>query len=72
MSPKRTPLPKRPFRDSAILYAAITIVFVLFVFITGGKMSVAIPVALACFVLATGYAWWKLKQRLEEEESEAS
>ena len=72
MSPKRTPLPKRPLRDSAILYAAITIVFVIFVFITGGKMSVAIPVALACFVVATGYAWWKLKQRLEEEESEAS
>jgi nicotinamide riboside transporter PnuC len=72
MSPKRTPLPKRPFRDSAIFYAVITLVFVLLVFITGGDMAVALPVALACFVVATGYAWWKFKQRLEEEESEPS
>jgi nicotinamide riboside transporter PnuC len=72
MSPKRTPLPKRPFRDSAIFYAVITFVFVLLVFITGGDMAIAVPVALGCFVIATGYAWWKFKQRLEEEESEAS
>jgi nicotinamide riboside transporter PnuC len=72
MSPKRTPLPKRPFRDSAIFYAVITFVFVLLVFITGGDMAIAVPVALGCFVIATGYAWWKFKQRLEEEESEPS
>jgi nicotinamide riboside transporter PnuC len=59
--------PKRPFRDSALLYAGMAIVVVILVFITGGKMSVAIPVALACFLVATGYAWWKLKQRREEE-----
>jgi nicotinamide riboside transporter PnuC len=50
----------------------ITFVFVLLVFITGGDMAIAVPVALGCFVIATGYAWWKFKQRLEEEESEAS
>jgi nicotinamide riboside transporter PnuC len=59
--------PKRPFRDSALLYAGMAIVVVILVFITDGKMSVAIPVALACFLVATGYAWWKLKQRREEE-----
>jgi nicotinamide riboside transporter PnuC len=62
------PSPRRPFRDSALLYAGMAIVFVVLVFITGGKMSVAIPVAFTCFVVATGYAWWKLKQRLEEEQ----
>ena len=70
MSEKRPPLPKRPFRDSAIFYAVITLVFVVLVFATGGDMSVAIPVALACFVVATGYAWWKFKQRLEQEQEE--
>ena len=70
MSEKRPPLPKRPFRDSAIFYAVITLVFVALVFATGGDMSVAIPVALACFVVATGYAWWKFKQRLEQEQEE--
>jgi hypothetical protein len=47
------PSPKRPFRDSALLYAGMAIVFVILVFITGGKMAVAIPVALGCFVVAT-------------------
>jgi len=46
----------------------MAIVFIVLVFITGGNMTVAIPVALGCFVVATGYAWWKLKQRLEEEQ----
>jgi nicotinamide riboside transporter PnuC len=70
VSEKRPPLPRRPFRDSAIFYAVITLVFILLVFATGGDMSVAIPVALACFVVATGYAWWKFKQRLEQEQEE--
>jgi Flp pilus assembly protein TadB len=70
---EETPKPKRPFRDSALLYAGMAVVFVIIVAITGGKMSVAIPVALACFVVATGYAWWKLRQRMRlEEEQEAS
>ena len=62
------PRAKRPFRDSALLYAGIAIVCVVLVFITGGNMAVAIPVVLGCFVVATGYAWWKLRQRLEEEQ----
>jgi Flp pilus assembly protein TadB len=70
---EETPKPKRPFRDSALLYAGMAVVFVIIVAITGGKMSVAIPVALACFVVATGYAWWRLRQRMRlEEEQEAS
>ena len=62
------PSAKRPFRDSALLYAGMAIVVLTLVFISGGNMAVAIPVALGCFVVATGYAWWKLKQRLEEEQ----
>ena len=73
MSAEESAKPKRPFRDSALLYAGMAVVFVVIVFITGGKMSVAIPIALACFVVATGYAWWKLRQRMRlEEEQEAS
>ena len=62
------PSAKRPFRDSALLYAGMAIVVLTLVFISGGNMAVAVPVVLGCFVVATGYAWWKLKQRLEEEQ----
>jgi len=72
MTLPRTPIPKRPFRDSALFYAGVAVVFVVVVAISGGSLELAIPVALACFLVATGYAWWKFRQRIRfEEEQEA-
>ena len=72
MTLPRTPIPKRPFRDSALFYAVVAIVFIVIVAISGGDLTLAIPVALACFVIATAYAWWKFRQRLRfEEEGES-
>src|SRR6266540_1087711 len=34
---------------------------------TGRSPVVAVPVALGCFLVATGYAWWRLRRRLEAE-----
>ena len=73
MTLPKTPIPKRPFRDSALFYAGVAVVFVLIVALTGGDLTVAILVALACFLVATGYAWWKFRQRMRlENESESS
>jgi hypothetical protein len=66
----RTPIPKRPFRDSALFYAGVAVVFVVVVAISGGSLKLAIPVALACFLVATGYAWWKFRQRIRFEEKQ--
>ena len=71
---KRTqlPMPKRPFRDSAIIYAVFAVLYIVIVGATGGALLPRIdhrsdhtrhvvigglPLALGCFVLATGYAW---------------
>ena len=73
MTMPKTPIPKRPFRDSALFYAGVAIVFIAVVALTGGDLTVAIPVAIACFLIATGYAWWKFRQRMRlEEEHEPS
>ena len=72
MTLPKPPIPKRPFRDSALFYAGIAIVFVAIVGLTGGSVLVAIPVALGCFLIATGYAWWKFRQRLRFDENEES
>ena len=76
------PLPKRPFRDSALIYAGFAVVFVLIVWATDGALLPrfhprtdgwpyfvigALPLAIGCFLLATGYAWWRIRRRLEEE-----
>ena len=66
----KRPMPKRPFRDSALFYAGLTVVFVVIVFATGGDLSVAVPVAIGCFLVATGYAWWRFRQRLRLEEEQ--
>jgi membrane protein DedA with SNARE-associated domain len=76
------PLPKRPFRDSAIFYGVLSVLFVLVVWATGGAVLPrwddeqreigGLLIAILFFVIATGYSWWRFKQRIErEEQSEA-
>jgi uncharacterized membrane protein len=72
MTLPKTTVPKRPFRDSALFYAGVAIVFVAIVGLTGGNVMVAIPVAIGCFLVATGYAWWKFRQRMRLEEERES
>jgi len=50
----------------------VAILFVVIVVLTGGDVMVAIPVALACFLIATAYAWWKFRQRMRFEEEQES
>ncbi len=64
-------LPKKPYRDSALLYAGFAVAFIVIVFATDGDMLVAVPVAVACFLIATAYSWWRIRQRLEAEEQDS-
>jgi hypothetical protein len=76
----RLPLPKRPFRDSAIFYGVLSILFVLVVWATGGAVLPrwddeqreigGLPIAIMFFLIATGYSWWRFRQRIEEAEEE--
>ena len=78
----QTPLPKRPFRDSAIFYGVLSILFVLIVWATGGAVLPrwddeqrevgGLTIAILFFLVATSYSWWKFKKRIEEGENEAS
>ena len=67
MTKATLPLPKRPFRDSAIFYGVLAVVFVIVCLITGRSIWIALPVAAACFLIATSYSWWRFRQRLEAE-----
>jgi hypothetical protein len=61
------PSSKRPFRDTALIYGAFAVVFVVVAVATGRSPIVAVPAALGCFLVATGYAWWRLRRRFEAE-----
>jgi hypothetical protein len=73
-------MPKRPYRDSALLYGAFATLTVVIVGATGGAVLPkihdhfaigALPVAAGCFVLATAYSWWRIRQRLVAEEQDS-
>ena len=82
MRSARLPLPKRPFRDSAIFYGVLSVLFVLVVWATGGAVLPrwddqqreigGLLIAMLFFLVATGYSWWRFRQRIEEEEQSES
>jgi membrane protein DedA with SNARE-associated domain len=74
----RLPLPKRPFRDTAIFYGVLSVLFVLVVWATGGAVLPrwddeqrevgGLLIAILFFLIATAYSWWRFQQRIEDEE----
>jgi membrane protein DedA with SNARE-associated domain len=74
----RLPVPKRPFRDSAIFYGVLSILFVVVVWATGGAVLPrwddeqreigGLLIAIVFFLVATAYSWWRFRQRIEQEE----
>jgi membrane protein DedA with SNARE-associated domain len=79
----QTPMPKRPFRDTAIFYGALSVIFVVVVWATGGAVLPrwnedqreigGLTIAILFFLVATAYSWWRFRQRMRlEEEGESS
>ena len=66
-SPGGRRIPKRPYRDSAILYGALAVAIVAFAAVTGGSLIRAVLIAVAFFALAMGWSWYRWRVRLREE-----
>ena len=60
------PLPQHPYRDSAIFHFVLASLIVLVAWVTGGGLGRAFGFAAAFFVLATGWSWWRWRERLAE------
>jgi hypothetical protein len=57
------PLPRRPYRDSAILHGVLAGLIVAMAALTGGDLRVASAVAVAYWLTATGWGWWSVARR---------
>jgi len=66
-----TPIPKHPYRDSALVYAAFTLVVVLLAWASGGDLRKAVLVAGGFFVVATVWSWLRWQRRLREVRRQA-
>ena len=65
---RERPLPQHPYRDSAIVYGVMAAVIVGMTAVTGGGLARGVVVAAAFFVLATGWSWWRFRERMQERE----
>lgn len=57
------PTPPRAYRGSAIVHAVLALVILLVAAISGGGLVKALLVAAAYFVIATGWTWYRFRQR---------
>ena len=60
-------MPQGAFRNSAIFYAVLACAVVGFGILTGNDLTQTIIIAVVFFVIATGYSWWRFRQRLARE-----
>jgi hypothetical protein len=63
------PIPKRPFRDSAIVNGVLAALLLLVAWLTGGSLARAVIYAIGFFLIATAWNWWRFRQRLAREEA---
>jgi hypothetical protein len=58
----------RPYRDSALAYAALGSLVVIFAYATGSSLLRSLGGGITAFVLATAYTWWRLRSRQQQAE----
>jgi membrane protein implicated in regulation of membrane protease activity len=64
------PIPKHPYRDTAILYGVLAVLVVVIAWTTGGNAVNAAVTALAVFIVATLWSWRSWRNRIREDEAQ--
>jgi membrane protein implicated in regulation of membrane protease activity len=59
--------PKRPYRDTVLVYGGMAVVIVVIATLTGGDLVNAVLIAAAFFVVATLWSWRNWRNRLRDE-----
>jgi len=70
--PELIPLPKRPYRDSAIFHLALGGLLLVVAWLTGGSLGRALIWATLYVVVATTWSWWRFRQRMRREAEAAA
>ena len=58
----------RPYRDSALAYAGLGALVVIFAYVTGSSLWKSVAGGVAAFLLATAYTWWRMRSRRRQAE----
>jgi membrane protein implicated in regulation of membrane protease activity len=66
------PLPRHPYRDSAIFHLALGAILLLVAWLTGGDVLRALVIAAIYVVIAVAWSWWRFRARIRREATEAA
>jgi hypothetical protein len=58
------PIPKHPYRDTAVLHAALALLICGLALLTGGDLGTAAVVAAAYFLVASAWSWSRFAHRI--------
>jgi len=61
------PLPKHPYRDTAILYGVLAVLVVVISYATGGDVVNAVVIAAFVYIAATAWSWRSWRNRIREQ-----
>ena len=61
------PESRRPMRDGLIIFGVLAILIVVIAMLTGGDLARALVAAVAFFVAANAWTWWRVRRRAERE-----
>jgi membrane protein YdbS with pleckstrin-like domain len=66
---RERPVPKHPYRDTAILYGVLAVLVVVIAWATGGDVVNAVVTVIFVFIVATLWSWRTWRNRLREEQA---
>jgi hypothetical protein len=61
------PVPRHPYRDTAAFYAVLAGIVIGVTALTGGDIRRSVIIAIALFLGATAYSWWRWHERIREQ-----
>ncbi len=60
------PIPQHPYRSAAIFHGALALVIVVLSGVSSTGLAKGAAIALAYFVAATGWSWWRFRGRIRQ------
>jgi len=67
-APTDSTRPKRPYRDTVLVYGGMAVLVVVIALLTGGGIVRAVVIAGIFFVVATSWSWRNWRNRLRAEQ----
>ena len=62
------PVPKRPYRDTVLVYGVLALLIVGVAYVTDGDVVRAGAFAVGFFVISTAWTWRRFRDRLAQEQ----